>query len=129
MIIVVTNVKSKKPAAEVDRARTDAWMGMERAEKIPEILARRMLREITQKGMKAGDRLPSEAEMLAQFGAGRASLREALRILEIHGVIRIKPGPHGGPRVTDLSPSDFGQTMTVYLQRSGAALQAWVRHR
>ena len=81
MTIVVTNAASKKPDAEVDRARTDAWMGMERAEKIPEILARRILRQITQRGMAAGDRLPSEAEMLAQFGAGRASLREALRIL------------------------------------------------
>src|SRR5882762_9208682 len=109
MPIVSNSAQSKKPSADDDKARTDAWMGMERAEKIPEILARRILRQITQKEMAAGDRLPSEAEMLAQFGAGRASLREALRILEIHGIIRIKPGPHGGPRVTDLTPSDFGQ--------------------
>lgn len=105
---------------KAETSPADAWLGMERAEKIPEILARRILREITQKRMRAGDRLPSEGEMLGQFGAGRASLREALRILEVHGIIRIKPGPHGGPRVTDLSPTDFGQTTTVYLHRAGA---------
>src|SRR2546427_3271835 len=101
---------------DLERARNDAWLGMERTEKIPEIVARRILKQITQSGMVAGDRLPSEAEMLAQLGIGRASLREALRILETHGIIRIKPGPRGGPRVTDMSPSDFGQTVTVYLQ-------------
>jgi GntR family transcriptional repressor for pyruvate dehydrogenase complex len=120
---MVTKPSANSEQSEVERTRTDAWLGMERAEKIPELLARRILREITQKNLGAGDRLPSEAEMLAQFGAGRASLREALRILEIHGIIRIKPGPHGGPRVTDLSPSDFGQTTTVYLQRAGADFQ------
>src|ERR1700736_6208529 len=128
MITMVTKL-TKMNNGQDERVRTDAWLGMERAEKIPEILARHILKEITQKGLAAGDRLPSEAEMLAQFGAGRASLREALRILEIHGIIRIKPGPHGGPRVTDLTPSDFGQTMTVYLQRSGATLQAIIEAR
>lgn len=96
---------------------------MERAEKVPELIARRILKEITQQNMGAGDRLPPEAEMLARFGAGRASLREALRILEIHGIIRIKPGPQGGPRVTNPSAADFGQTTTVYLQRAGASFQ------
>jgi len=111
-----------KPTTTSDR-RDDAWLEMERAEKMPELIARRILREITQRGMQAGDRLPAEAEMLAELRAGRASLREALRILEIHGIIRIKPGPQGGPRVTRLSASDFGQTATVYLQRAGANFQ------
>lgn len=114
---------STKPLDTSEQARTNAWLGMDRPEKIPEMLARRILREISQRKMAPGDRLPPEAEMLAEFGAGRASLREALRILEIHGVIRIKPGPHGGPRVTGVSRSDYGHTTTIYLQRTGATFR------
>jgi GntR family transcriptional repressor for pyruvate dehydrogenase complex len=95
-----------------------AWLGMERAEKVPEIVARKILREIVDRGLVTGDRLPPEAVMLARFGVGRASLREALRILEIHGMIRIKPGPQGGPVVTKTTAADYGQTTTLYLHRS-----------
>jgi len=97
-----------------------AWLEMDRAEKVPEIVARRILGDIVQQRLEVGDRLPSEAAMLAQFGVGRASLREALRILETNGIIRIKPGPQGGPVVTEPSAADYGQTTTLYLHRAGA---------
>jgi DNA-binding FadR family transcriptional regulator len=106
-----------------------AWLGMERAEKVPEIVARRILREVVQKEMRRGDRLPSEAVMLAQFGVGRASLREALRILEIHGLVRIKPGPGGGPVVTEATAADYGASTTLYLHRMGATFRELVEAR
>ena len=93
---------------------------MERSEKVPELVARRILVAIVQQHLQVGDRLPAEAEMLAQYGVGRASLREALRILETNGIIRIKPGPKGGPVVTEPSASDFGRTTMLYLHRGGA---------
>ncbi len=111
------------PRSEDREAQASAWLSLERAEKLPELLARRILRQITQPGMAPGERLPPEAQMLAELGAGRASLREALRILEIHGIIRIKAGPQGGPRVLELSASHFGQTATMYLQRAGATFE------
>jgi GntR family transcriptional regulator, transcriptional repressor for pyruvate dehydrogenase complex len=126
---MATNPAPKSDSDDPTQLRADAWMGMERTEKIPELLARRILRQITQNGLQAGDRLPAEARMLEELGSGRASLREALRILEIHGVIRIKPGPQGGPRVTGLSASDLGQTMTLYLQRNGADFRDLVEAR
>lgn len=109
-------------APSADRPVT-AWLEMDRAEKVPEIVAGKVLREIVQRGMVAGDRLPPEAAMLEQFGVGRASLREALRILEAHGLIRIKPGPHGGPVVTDAGAADYGQTTALYLHRVEATFQ------
>jgi len=46
--------------------------------------------------VQSGDRLPTERQLAEQFGASRASVREALRGLEQEGVIRIKKGVSGG---------------------------------
>jgi GntR family transcriptional repressor for pyruvate dehydrogenase complex len=44
------------------------------------------------KRLKPGTRLPSERELMGKFNISRASVREALRILEIMGQIDVKPG-------------------------------------
>lgn len=46
--------------------------------------------------LAAGDRLPSERELVQQFGVSRTSVREALRVLEALGVVRVRPGPDHG---------------------------------
>jgi DNA-binding FadR family transcriptional regulator len=58
--------------------------------------------------------------MLERFGVGRGSLREALRILEVNGLVVLKPGPGGGPVVARHDPASFGQMMTLHLQSLGA---------
>ena len=61
--------------------------------------------------LRAGDRLPSERELIDIFGISRPSLREALRALSILGVVDSRHG--GGAYVTDLeartllAPLDF----------------------
>jgi DNA-binding GntR family transcriptional regulator len=60
--------------------------------------------------------------MLRRYQVARASLREALRILETHGLIRIKPGPGGGPVVSNGSTADFGRMATLFFQVAFAAL-------
>jgi len=47
---------------------------------------------ITEKGMEPGAKLPSERELIKQLRISRASVREALRHLEILGLIEVKPG-------------------------------------
>jgi DNA-binding FadR family transcriptional regulator len=63
--------------------------------------------------------LASEAVMLDRYGVGRASLREALRILEIHGLIKIKPGPRGGPVVAEVTSADLGRSATFFFHAIG----------
>ena len=46
--------------------------------------------------LKTGDMLPSERELKAMFDTSRATLREALRVLEERGLIEIRTGVHGG---------------------------------
>lgn len=42
--------------------------------------------------LKPGDKLPSERELAAMLGVSRTSLREALRLLEVSGVVSIRHG-------------------------------------
>ncbi|HUJ89300.1 MAG TPA: GntR family transcriptional regulator [Syntrophorhabdales bacterium] len=51
--------------------------------------------------LKPGDRLPSETELASQFGVGRQTIREALRLLELSGFISMQKGGAGGPLVVD----------------------------
>jgi DNA-binding FadR family transcriptional regulator len=46
-----------------------------------------------------GDRLPSEREMMLTFGVSRPTIREALRVAESLGLVAVRHGDPGGPRV------------------------------
>lgn len=46
--------------------------------------------------LAAGDRLPSQRDLAEQFGVSRATVLQALHILERSGLIAIRPGARGG---------------------------------
>jgi GntR family transcriptional regulator, transcriptional repressor for pyruvate dehydrogenase complex len=104
----------------------------QRTEKIAESIARKILQDIQRNHLEPGSMLPPESVMVEQFGVGRGSLREALRILEVNGLVTLKPGPRGGPVVAAHDAGNFGQMMTLHLQSLGATyrqlLEARVEH-
>jgi DNA-binding FadR family transcriptional regulator len=102
--------------------RAQAWLDSERTDKVAEIVARRILAEIVEQRLPPGTQLPSENSMLEIYAAGRSSVREALRILEVHGVIRIKPGPGGGAVVGQPTYKDFGRSATLFLHAFGTTM-------
>lgn len=59
---------------------------------ISEEIAQQIMDLISNGDLKAGQRLPSERELCKDFGAGRSSLREALRCLSIMGVLNARVG-------------------------------------
>lgn len=87
-----------------------------RPPKTATLAAQRIVREITDRGLAPGDTLPSERQMLAEHGIGRGTLREALRYLEIQGVINIRPGPGGGPFVSAPDPRFLASSIALMLQ-------------
>ncbi len=50
-----------------------------------------------------GDKLPSERELIEQFGVGRGVIREALRALEATGFVTMRQGPNGGAFLKELN--------------------------
>ncbi len=51
-----------------------------------------LLEELRSRGLRPGDRIPTEAEVSELFGVSRSTVREALRLLEESGVVRVERG-------------------------------------
>jgi DNA-binding FadR family transcriptional regulator len=58
---------------------------------------------ITSGALRAGDRLPREADLAAQLGLSRSSLREAVRALSLVNILDVRRGD--GTYVTSLAPN------------------------
>jgi DNA-binding FadR family transcriptional regulator len=92
----------------------------QRTQKTSERVAGEIVRDIVARRLGTGARLPLEAEMAAQYDVSRSSLREALRLLEVQGLIRLKPGPGGGPVVGVVEAAHLARTESLYFHLAGA---------
>jgi GntR family transcriptional regulator, transcriptional repressor for pyruvate dehydrogenase complex len=90
--------------------------------KVAERIAHDIAREISASKLRPGARLPSEATLQERFKVSRGSLREAMRLLEILGVIRVKAGPGGGAVVMQVSTAAFTSTTTFYYHLLGVTI-------
>ena len=61
--------------------------------------------------LRPGQRLPSERELMAQFGVSRSTIREALRVLQSDGLVRSRPGDPRGPEVLGASPAALQKSL------------------
>jgi GntR family transcriptional repressor for pyruvate dehydrogenase complex len=80
--------------------------------------------------LNPGDRLPSERDMMAQFSVSRATIREALRVLESRGLVRSRPGdPHGGAEIQASSPRAIGTAVRSFARLGQMTITALVQFR
>jgi len=86
-------------------------------------LAQHIVRDIEAGAHAPGDRLPREEEMLARYDVARATLREALRFLELQGVIHLQLGRSGGPVVARPQTGDFANSLSLILHFMDADLR------
>jgi DNA-binding FadR family transcriptional regulator len=70
-----------------------------RLPKAAELVAEDIRRDIVRGTLSAGDYLPTEANLIDQYGVSRPTLREALRVLEAESLISLQKGARGGARV------------------------------
>jgi GntR family transcriptional repressor for pyruvate dehydrogenase complex len=88
--------------------------------KTARLVAGQIVQDIGTEGLT---QLPSEAELVKRYEVSRPSLREALRILEMYGVISIRPGPGGGTRVNTVASSQFASASSLYFHLLGLTLR------
>lgn len=65
--------------------------------------------------LRPGDQLPPERSLAEQFQVSRASVREALRALELLGVVETRAG--GGTFVRHATPEDVTRPLTAMITR------------
>ncbi|MDH5676711.1 MAG: FCD domain-containing protein [Myxococcales bacterium] len=93
------------------------------------LVAHEIVRQVRARGLSAGDRLLSEQKMVERYGVARGTLREALRLLELHGVLRIRSGPGGGPELTTPGAEHLGSALALLLQFVDAPFRAVIEAR
>ena len=93
------------------------------------LLAQRIVTEIVDRGLTPGTPLLAEKSMLDDYGVARGTLREALRFLEIQGVITIKTGPGGGPVVGEPGSRHLASIIAMMLQLESAPFRAVIEAR
>ena len=83
------------------------------AERISQLIEGQLKEAIIRHHYRAGDKLPSERELVDMFGASRSSIREAIRSLERSGFVVVKKGVQGGAFVLQKGDSTL---MVNYLR-------------
>jgi DNA-binding FadR family transcriptional regulator len=86
-------------------------------EKLGTKVARSIVVDIVDRGWPIGEVLGSEIELTTKYQVSRATMREAVRLLEYHEVVTMKRGPGGGLVITSPSIEPIVRTATVFLER------------
>jgi DNA-binding FadR family transcriptional regulator len=89
-------------------------------------IARKLVSEIRRRRLRPGTKLDAEHRMVEELGVARATVREALRFLELQGALRIKAGPGGGPVVSVPGADHLASVLSLHLQFADASFRSVV---
>lgn len=92
-------------------------------------VAREIVRHIREERIPVGQKYLSEAEAIEKYQVARGTLREALRYLQIQGVIEIRPGPNGGHFVAHPRWDNLASSIALLLQFSDGTIESIIEAR
>ena len=73
-----------------------------RISKASQVIISQIRNQLFEGKLVLGDKLPPENILMEQFQVSKQTLREALRVLECHGLIEIRQGIGGGAQITEM---------------------------
>lgn len=91
-----------------------------RRTRVYEQVVARLQRLILDGQLRPGDRLPTERELAEQLGVSRSSVRDAIRVLQLMGLVEPRQGE--GTLVRDLNPDAVVHPLASLLVRSQSLL-------
>lgn len=93
-----------------------------RSPRTGELVAAQLRKRIVTGDLRDGDELPPELELMNEFGVSRPSIRDAFRILETEGLIRIRRGRFGGATVLRPDAASAAYHLGLVMQAEGATM-------
>ncbi len=100
-----------------------------RTERASTRVARNIVSDIQERQLPPGAKLDSEHVMVEKQDASRATVREALRYLELQGALKMKAGPGGGPVVNVPGVDHLAGALSLQLQFANATLRTVLQAR
>lgn len=105
-----------------DKHRQKGNAASVRVPKTAELVAKRIRNAIIRGELKDGDTLPAEAHLITEFEVSRPTIREAVRILESEGLLKVARGARGGASVSSPDYEMVARAAGITLQTKGATV-------
>lgn len=86
-----------------------------KSEKVSDKIIAQVRDAILSGQLKPGDKLASEKELMGQFEVSKATMREALRVLEVLGLVEVRKGIAGGAFVAKVSMRTTIHSLTNFI--------------
>jgi GntR family transcriptional repressor for pyruvate dehydrogenase complex len=105
------NRRNQAPDHRVTGATAPVTFRPIRTRRAFEEICERIREQLALGVLKPGDKLPPERELAQQLGVSRNVLREALRSLEMAGILRLQKGVKGGAFIREGDTSRMNEVM------------------
>lgn len=90
--------------------------------KASDIVVQAVRHKIVMQRLPVGTKLPSELELMEEYGLGRVTIREAMRILERDGLVEVRRGPTGGTFVRHADIAQISEALALLFSLRGTTL-------
>lgn len=91
-----------------------------RSERLSEKVATQLKKAISQGVFRLGEKLPSQPEMAEMMGVSRPSIREAIQILELQGMLESVKG--GGTTVKNIAEQSMKKPIEIFLDEDKTSI-------
>jgi DNA-binding FadR family transcriptional regulator len=94
-----------------------------KTKRLSDEIAEQIRRHLASGELGPGDKLPAERELAIQLGVGRNAVREALRLLEMGGIVELRKGSKGGAFVSGGSTTLLSTGLRDLLSLRGVSIE------
>jgi GntR family transcriptional regulator, transcriptional repressor for pyruvate dehydrogenase complex len=105
-----------EPVEQGEPTRSSVLLGPVDVPKASDVLAHQLRERILTGELPEGTALPAERELVKQTRMSRATVREALRILEVQNLVRVRAGRAGGAFVQRPTTQSMANSVTMLIR-------------